>query len=96
MSEPYTPTTEAIRNFASAGMLALGGELSRSGPAERDRAFDRWLAAHDAEQRAEALDGAAREMPELREMPTRWGPVDGVRAWLNDRAQTVRDERSTT
>lgn len=63
MSE-YTPTTEAIREYVETGGEPRPWvELDETEQArERDRvaAFDRWLAAHDAEVRA----GVVAEEPE--------------------------------
>ena len=59
MSE-YVPTTEQVRGaYARAGFLPVSdGERN-----ERRAAFDRWLAAHDREVKAEALREAAGAMP---------------------------------
>lgn len=48
MSAEYTPTTEDVTTAALAGGIYSEAE------------FDRWLAAHDAEVRAEALREAAK------------------------------------
>src|SRR5690606_22348902 len=50
MSE-QTPTTEQVR----AAFVARHGELR---PTEARRVFERWLVAHDAEVKAEALEEA--------------------------------------
>lgn len=50
MTELYIPTTEEIKRDATR----LGGW--------QPEAFDRWLAAHDAEVRARALDDAAEAL----------------------------------
>lgn len=55
MSE-YTPTTESVRT-AYAG--APAGVFARDAYNTRSQEFDRWLAAHDAEVRAEAIEAAA-------------------------------------
>ena len=52
MSE-YTPTTEEVRgDYANFQLPARGGDF-RSEYAEGVADFNRWLAAHDAEVRAE-------------------------------------------
>jgi len=61
-AEGYTPTDAQVRNFAAAGMLALGGELARTTAADRERLFERWLAKHDAELKAAALWEAASDI----------------------------------
>lgn len=50
MNEEYTVTTEQVRET-----YELGSRL----PAQRRTDFDRWLAAHDAQVKAEALEEAA-------------------------------------
>lgn len=49
MTDDYTPTTQAVRlNYITANAGPY-----RGGEANAAAAFDRWLAAHDAEKRAE-------------------------------------------
>lgn len=49
MADDYTPTTQAVRlNYITANAGPY-----RGGGANAAAAFDRWLAAHDAEKRAE-------------------------------------------
>lgn len=62
MSE-YTPTTERVRdtwtNAMSEGCASGEEPVDAQWDTERrDAQFDRWLAAHDAEVRAEALHDA--------------------------------------
>lgn len=62
----YTPTTEHIREY-----VATGGEPRPwlpPTPAKdeaRGTAFDRWITAHDAEVRAQALRDAADEVERI-------------------------------
>lgn len=53
----YTPTTEEVRAAwinAHRVDTPLGGRMDMGNqPRERVREFDRWLAAHDAQKRAE-------------------------------------------
>lgn len=48
----YTPTTKYVRDWTARGMLS--GKLALMDPYQRAAAFDRWLAAHDEQVRAEA------------------------------------------
>lgn len=59
MSE-YTPTTEDVRGWY-AGARYVFGDPDRQHPDMEDE-FDRWLAAHDAEVRAEAWEVGAKNM----------------------------------
>ena len=54
MSE-YTPTTEEVRRY----YIAWGAE---SGPDDAAGEFDRWLAVHDAEVRADEREKAAERI----------------------------------
>ncbi|WP_217183389.1 hypothetical protein [Streptomyces sp. AC495_CC817] len=56
MSE-YTPTTEEVRDYIRAADRVTAHMFS--GAADSVEAFDRWLAAHDAEVRAAAIEAAA-------------------------------------
>ena len=52
----YTPTTDEIRDhIVGGGDLGGWGSLTTGQEAARAAAFDRWLAAHDAEIRAERV-----------------------------------------
>lgn len=53
----YTPTTEAVRHGYAADHNGCGG-LDLDALAE----FDRWLATHDAELRADEREKAARRV----------------------------------
>lgn len=80
MSE-YTPTTGNVRSvFAYAG----AGQSER----RRREAFDRWLAAHDAEVAARTLREAADA--HLSEYGTWGGASQG--AWLRARADQIEIE----
>ena len=50
MTDDYTWPTEQIRDLFAAGVLERGGVMQEEAEAD----FDRWLAAHDAEQAAAA------------------------------------------
>lgn len=52
----YVPTMEEVHDSIARGGLRIAG--GRYGDDPRD-AFDRWLAAHDAQVKAEALRDAA-------------------------------------
>ena len=53
----YTPTADEVRNYYERGVIDAGGirEDSRGN-------FDRWLAAHDAEVRADEREKAAKRV----------------------------------
>ena len=54
-ADDYTPTTEDIRDYIGGGGDIGGfGSLTTEQEANRVAAFDRWLAAHDAEMLAAA------------------------------------------
>ena len=55
---PYTPTTEEVRDYIRAADRVTAHTFS--GSSDSVEAFDRWLAAHDAEVRA----GVVAEEPE--------------------------------
>lgn len=78
----YTPTTAEIREY-----VEVGGEPRPWEPvteesdaldARRAAAFDRWLAAHDREVAAKALEDAAND--------------EARRKYLYDRAARIREE----
>jgi hypothetical protein len=92
----YTPTTDDIREYVTYGdpkpWEAPSAE-TRERESRRKAAFDRWLAAHDAELnarvRAEALEQAADEIRAV---------LDGGRTlggasddWLRSRAAAIRE-----
>lgn len=53
MADNYTPTTEEVRgDYANFQLPAEGGDF-RDEYADGLAGFDRWLAAHDADKRAE-------------------------------------------
>jgi len=62
VADEYTPTTGAIRKIYSAAPIVT--EANRLGDADVARnviAFDRWLAAHDAEIRHDQFDKSSRD-----------------------------------
>lgn len=52
----YTPTTETVRYAYAAHNAHYGGEM---GYQKQATEFDRWLAEHDRQVQAEALEQAA-------------------------------------
>lgn len=60
MTQEYTPTDEVIKNAACFPKPTRLGEPYPIYPSD----YDRWLAAHDAQIRAEALDFANAEQIE--------------------------------
>ena len=72
----YTPTTEDVE-------FCFVGEYD---PEMRSRAFHRWLAAHDAEVRAQALREAASAPIPRAALNTR---NNGLRQWLRARADRI-------
>ncbi|WP_323986220.1 hypothetical protein [Microbacterium plantarum] len=58
MAEQYTPTTEEVREYLEAADRVTAHMFSPDAP-DAAEAFDRWLAAHDAQVRAEAIRTAA-------------------------------------
>lgn len=98
----YTPTTEQVRNN-----MALGVAFATfCEPAARDidwpvvgfrpaakADFDRWLAKHDAEVKAEALREAARELAYDGSDSDFARERDSYRAWINARANQIKESR---
>ena len=100
MSE-YTPTTEQVRVAYQdhRDFQSIMKGLDRPGDVEAGREFDRWLSAHDAEVKAEALREAAkaheaeRLVVDTESMPhqDRLGYVT-VSQWLRVRATRIKKE----
>ncbi|MGV3564178.1 MAG: hypothetical protein ACO1ON_12950 [Nocardioides sp.] len=86
--EPYTPTTEDVRDVYTDWHATCEPEIS---PEESRRArapeFDRWLARHDAEVKVQALREAAEAAVAL-------GIVSGSHVAVGDRAATWLDARA--
>ena len=81
MSE-YVPTTKEVRSDYQWGVHACGCCAERR--PEDVEAFDRWLAAHDAEVAATALEEmAASAIP-------RKALANDTRKWLRERAAEYR------
>lgn len=55
MTEPYTPTTEQVRYGFAVDPEAEYRDPLTNHTLHGERAFDRWLSAHDAEVKAAAL-----------------------------------------
>ena len=96
----YTPTTDEVRDaYVDTGWAADG---SLSDPRDPDE-FDRWLAAHDAEVRAQALREAADELDLPGSTATGYyaseqdsGYRDAERdakQWLRARAEQTKEDR---
>lgn len=60
----YTPTTDEVRRAYGDARCVNPYEDHDSGCPE-EREFDRWLAAHDAEVRADAIAEVAEKLPTL-------------------------------
>ena len=68
----YTPTTEDVQ-AAYGGRAVLGTPAMAANYEEAEAQFDRWLAAHDAKVKAEALREAADALLLLETMAnSRW------------------------
>lgn len=66
--------------------LAAADAVAKVPPLHRDEVVDRWLAAHDAEVAAKALDEAATERERRHGLP------NGTAVWLRARAAEYRKE----
>ena len=75
----YTPTADEVR--ASYAVDGIGAPSLANG-----HRFDRWLAAHDAEVRAQALREAASAPIPRAALNTR---NNGLRQWLRARADRI-------
>ncbi|MDY0829106.1 hypothetical protein SK224_08185 [Microbacterium sp. BG28] len=87
MSDTYTPTTEEVRD-AYANFFEGHRAISRR------RAFKRWLAAHDAQVRAETLREAARWYwnnadETMRQTIPQGNNYVSVPQWLMDKAEEI-------
>lgn len=94
MSTDYTPTTAEdwmpTDMQVEVAFMAAPGHMT--GPGDRHRAYRRWLAAHDREVAAKALEDAAENF--------RFGRLTGVfpsregytQEWLRARAAALRTE----
>ena len=75
----YTPTTDEVEHrYAYDELYSMDCEADH-------RAFRRWLAAHDAEVRAQALREAASAPIPRAALNTR----NGLRQWLRARADRI-------
>jgi hypothetical protein len=63
MSDEYTPTTDEVQSYYNIGRNEFESEWETA-------EFDRWLAVHDREVAARALEDAANEK---RKVPADWG-----------------------
>lgn len=87
MSE-YTPTTEQVRNFwASDGTHQPAAKSYDYGESRNE--FDRWLARHDAEVKAEAL----REYAATLEAVPDYTPTEYDKGRVDQRHATVEELR---
>ena len=77
----YTPTTDDVRDE-----WIESGQGSPTVRLHAGAAFDRWLAAHDAEVAAQALREAASAPIPRAALNTR---NNGLRQWLRDRADRI-------
>ena len=97
MSDEYTPTDEIVR-------AAVGYYAAKAGDVMGEAAFDRWLATHDAQVRADALEeaasvadgmsvlGAEFPQPNMLHAVIAWNGVVGhLRDELRARAASIRE-----
>lgn len=87
MSDEYTPTTEQVLDNYVEGMSAFYGD---SGQVEYARQFDRWLAAHDAETRAKALEDLADRCTAASEHV---GGMTTIAAFATAEAERIREDQ---
>ena len=96
MSSPYTPTTAEIRGHYSTKSSSIVGALEYT---EGISEFERWLANHDAEVAATALDEAtvladSFGMISKRNLEPYWeghdDAVDKIAQGIRDRAAEYR------
>lgn len=81
MAEQYTPTTEEVREYIEAADRVTAHMFSPDAP-DAAAAFDRWLAAHDAQVRAEALAEVTDELVEVAaEAIWNLNPMPSWRTW---------------
>ena len=85
MSTDYTPTTEQVRSH----YVFDQGDVWRR---ERGEAFDHWLAAHDREVAAKALEDAAGDFEAYVESGAPVGAGTTPEKWLRARAASLRGE----
>ena len=89
--EEYVPTTEQVRTG-----YATGAYRFLTGTSYSLAAFDRWLAAHDAEVAARALREAADDLPARSPWMAHY--ADAVRhatGWLITRADRIERQEAT-
>ena len=85
MSTDYTPTTEQVRSH----YVFDQGDVWRR---ERGEAYDPWLAAHDREVAAKALEDAAGDFEAYVESGAPVGAGTTPEKWLRARAASLRGE----
>jgi hypothetical protein len=98
VDDEYTPTTDEVREWTRVA----GNEVAPWMEAEYGEQFDRWLAAHDREVAAKALEDAAenieirltvavsadgRPIKVLKE-----GTTETAREWMRNRAAEIREQ----
>ena len=86
MSDNYTPSTAVVRAYYVVG--SFDGPFMT--PDEAESQFDQWLAEHDREVAAKAVEGASEDIPPL---PS-WHQRSYMKHWLRDRATGIREARS--
>lgn len=95
MTDPYTPTTEEIREYLEAADRVTAHMFSPDAP-DAAEAFERWLAAHDAQVRAEALRKAGswywtHAEETMRQTVPQGDHYVSVSQWLVDEADRIAD-----
>lgn len=95
MSDEYTPTTDEVQDYYVHGQFA-DPEMSEQ---EHVEAFNRWLAAHDAEvvreAGARALEDAADAFRSGQITGMFMGRDDYSKAWLRARAAEIRGDHGS-
>ena len=79
----YTPTTEDVRR-----LWVYGFGMAKSEPRIENEAFDRWLAQHDAEVAAKALDAIWSELAASSAIHT----LDAAMVRIKERANQWKDK----
>ncbi|SNS43379.1 hypothetical protein SAMN06309944_0237 [Micrococcales bacterium KH10] len=82
----YTPTTEQVRDAYSFDPVAEYHDPITPHHVINGRAFDRWLAAHEAEVKAEALREAVKDI-DYAGLGTY--EANTVVSWLSTRADRI-------
>ena len=85
----YTPTTEEVRMAYGDARCVDPDAPAHSRGCPQAEEFDQWLAEHDRQVKAEALEAAADAARRL--IANKQG---GFSHWLRDRASKIREGRA--